>query len=239
MPGKPHLIGDKDRLLLLEDQERLLEWCYGGGPTRELCRRFVLLGLQSGLRVSEACRLLIKDCDVDSRPYQVLVRGGKKRSKDHIDPVIIPESLALDILEWREGRPEDVPLVARQRVFRYSRQHAWAILKQAFLACRLNPKFGFHTLRHRFITTTWQETQDLVFTQRQARHRTLDQTSAYIHLAALETAAAGAVDAVGVGARRRPLDRSVKSGQKTSRVALDLARAAEQRYRGRNRGKTN
>lgn len=237
MPGKPRLIGDKDRLLLLEDQDRLLAWCNSGDAAREPVRRFVLLGLQSGLRVSEACRLLIQDCDVDSRPYRVLVRGGKKRTADHVDEVMVPESLALEIRDWRRGRPGDVPLVARQRVFAYSRQHAWWLLKRALRACGCNPKFGFHTLRHRFITTTWLETQDLILTQRQARHRTLDQTSAYIHLAALETAAAQAIDAVGVGgARRGSRQGTARRGAGAAAMALELSRATGRDARGRRRG---
>lgn len=233
MPPKPRLIGDKDRLLLRDDQDRLLAWLDAQDDTWEACRRFVLLILQSGLRVSEACALLIADCDVGSRPYRLLVRGGKKRDADHLDEVIIPEELAVAIRDWRGDRPDDAPLIARQRVFPYTRQHVWFMVKGALTAVGCNPKFGVHTLRHRFITTTWQETEDLIFTQRQARHRTMDQTSAYIHLASLETAAMDAVDAVGVGAPRRAARAAQKSPRRRSADTLQLTRAAQRRPRRR------
>lgn len=227
MPAKPRLHGDKDRLLLLDDQDRLLDFLERGADAGwEPTRRAVLLILQTGLRVTEACSLLIADCDVRSRPYRVLVRGGKKRDADHVDEVIIPEALAVAIREWCAGRPGDAPVLARQNVFPYTRQHLWRIVKEAYTEVGLHDKFGVHTLRHRFITTTYQQTNDIIFTQRQARHKSLDQTSAYVHLAAMEGEMLDAVDNVGVGRSRK---RSHKSSRKPRADARLLVTQATRR----------
>lgn len=237
MPHKPRLHGDKDRLLLLTDQERLLDFLdahadHGWEPTR----RAILLILQTGLRATEACDLLIEDCDVRSRPHRVLVRGGKKRDADHVDEVLIPESLAAQIREWREGRPGDVPLLAHQNVFPYTRQHLWRLVKAAYAELDLHDKFGVHTLRHRFITTTYQQTNDIIFTQRQARHKSLDQTSAYVHLAAMEGEMLDAVDAVGVGGvRGQSKKRSSKSSRGGGADARLLVTQATRRKKGGRR----
>ncbi len=234
MPAKPRLHGDKDRLLLLTDQERLLDFLdaqadHGWEPTR----RAVLLILQTGLRVTEACNLLIQDCDVRSRPYRVLVRGGKKRDADHVDEVLIPEDLATEIRAWSIDRPADAPVLARQRVFPYTRQHLWRCIKEAYEELGLHDKFGVHTLRHRFITTTYQQTNDIIFTQRQARHKSLDQTSAYVHLAAMEGEMLDAVDNVGVG--RRSQKRSSTSSRRGRADARLLVTQATRRKKGGRR----
>lgn len=232
MPVKPRLHGDKDRLLLLADQDRLLDFLERGRDAGwEPTRRAVLLILQTGLRVSEACALLIQDCDVRSRPYRVLVRGGKKRDADHVDEVIIPEALATEIRHWCADRPADAPVLARQNVFPYTRQHLWRCIKEAYTEVGLHDKFGVHTLRHRFITTTYQQTNDIIFTQRQARHKSLDQTSAYVHLAAMEGDMLDAVDAVGVGAGR---NRSQRLSRKPRADAkLQVTQATRRKKGGR------
>lgn len=209
MPHKPRLIGDKDRLLLREDQDRLLDFLADAADrdprTWEQPRRVILLALQSGLRATEMTTLLIEHCDVASRPYRVLVWGGKKRDGSDVDEVVIPQALADNIQVWAGDRPGDAPLIAKCGGHRpVTRQRIWQWVKAAFRACDLHPKFAVHTLRHRFVTSTWQATGDLLFTQKQARHRTLDMTTRYVHLAALETEAMGAVDALGVGTPRTP-----------------------------------
>lgn len=228
MPNKPKLIGDKDRLLLREDQDRLLAWLQAQGPAWEPIWRFAVLILNSGLRVSEACRLEVQDCDLATRPYRLLVRGGKKRAADEVDEIFVSERFARMAQEWIAGRPSDVPLVARGRVHHYTRQHVWERLKQAYRACGLSAKFGVHTLRHRFITTTWLETENLIRTQRQARHRTLDQTSAYIHLASLEAEVMGDLEAVGDRAEPRGA-RARSSRRKRDAEALAVTQAARRR----------
>lgn len=236
MPAKPRLHGDKDRLLLLDDQTRLLDFLERGADHGwEPTRRAVLLILQTGLRVSEACALLISDCDVRSRPYRVLVRGGKKRDADHVDEVIIPAALAADIREWSAGRPTDAPLLARQAVFPYTRQHLWRCVKEAYTEVGLHDKFGVHTLRHRFITTTYQQTHDIIFTQRQARHKSLDQTSAYVHLAAMEGEMLDAVDAVGLGGKGGKRKRSPNLSRQHAADARLLVTQATRRKKGGRR----
>jgi integrase len=233
VPAKPRLHGDKDRLLLLTDQDRLLDFLdrhadAGWEPTR----RAVLLILQTGLRVSEACNLLIADCDVRSRPYRVLVRGGKKRDREHVDEIIIPEALAVEIRVWCADRPADAPVLARQTVFPYTRQHLWRCIKEAYTEVGLHDKFGVHTLRHRFITTTYQQTNDIIFTQRQARHRSLDQTSAYVHLASMEGDMLEAVDAVGVGGARKKRSRG-SSPRRATDAKIGIAQATRRKKGGR------
>jgi integrase len=187
---KPKLIGDKDRLLLREDQDRLLAFLDAQAADEpkkwETPRRVVRLILQSGLRASEVASLTVGDVDVKSRPYRLVVRGGKKRRADEAEEVVIPDSLARELRLWTEGRATDAPVIAHQNVFPYHRVSIWRFVKRAIEACDLNPKFSTHTLRHRFGTTMYQSSQDLLLTQRQLRHRSPEMATRYIHLAQAE-----------------------------------------------------
>lgn len=190
MAVKPKLIGDKDRLLLREDQDRLLAFLEEEATENpkqwETPRRVVRIILQSGLRASEVAKLTCGDVDVHSRPYRLIVRGGKKRQDDEAEEVVIPESLARELREWTANRPSDHPVIARNNVFPYHRVSIWRFVKRAFAACDLNPKFSVHTLRHRFGTSMYQSSQDLLLTQKQLRHRSPDMATRYIHLAQAE-----------------------------------------------------
>lgn len=234
MPNKPRLIGDKDRLLLREDQDRLLHFldaAVDDDPQQwEMPRRVILLALQSGLRASEIAALQIDHCDIGTRPYRILVWGGKKRDGTEVDEVVIPAALANDIAEWAEGRAPDAPLISKCGGNRFvTRQRIWQWVKGAFRECGLHHKFAVHTLRHRFVTSTWQATGDLLFTQKQARHRTLDMTTRYVHLAALETEAMSAVDDMGLGGEPAPRRRA--KSPKNGANAVLLARASKRRRR--------
>jgi integrase len=207
MPARPRLIGDKDRLLLKDDQDRLLEFLDDASEQNpkewENPRRVVRLILQSGLRASEVANLTVADCDIRSRPYRLVIRGGKKRSQDEADEVIIPDSLAEELAEWCADRPDDAPVIGRNGVFPYCRKTIWLFVKKAMTACDLNPRFSTHTLRHRFGTTMYQSSKDLLLTQKQLRHRTSDMSTRYVHLANAEYEMAKAVSGLDLGSKKK------------------------------------
>lgn len=246
MPQKPRLIGDKDRLILQGDLDRLLAFLdrvvhkpQPPQPTPLLPRaktwpafwrtsRFaVRVLLQSGLRASELAHLTVADCDLASQPYRLLVRGGKKRRADEVDEVLIPTALARELRSWIEDgelRTED-PIIPNRWGRACSRRWIYELAKAPLRACKLNPKFSTHTYRHRFGTTLMQQSDgNLMLVKQQLRHRSLQPTAGYLHLADLEAQTVAAVDKLGLGpgtlAPARGQDRLRRARRLTTQIQM-------------------
>lgn len=260
---KPRLIGDKDRLIPQAEVERVLAFldvaAETGQPTPAYVARkrrargrdttgrkdawpwfwqqsrfAVRLLLQSGLRCSELAALQVRDCDLGSRPYRILVRGGKKRAADHLDPVMIPTGLADAIAEWvADCAPTDY--VIRNRAGRRcSRRWIYELAKAPMEPLGLNPKFATHHYRHRFATSMMQQTDgDLLFVQKQLRHRSLQPTSVYLHLADYEGESMEAVERMGLDAGRDAASPPAPAAR--PRRALAVQMRLEESRRGRAR----
>lgn len=265
---RPRLVGFKDKLMLQEDVERLLafldEAAASGQPQPEYARlnqarrvgreprqtswrdfwrasRLVVrVLLQSGLRCAEVANLQARDCDTSSRPYRLLVRGGKKRRADEVDAVLIPADLAATLREWittHQLGPTDY-LVRNARGGRVNRRWVYELAKAPMRQVGLNPKFATHHYRHRYATTLLQRANgNLLFVQKQLRHRSLQPTATYLHMSDYEAEALDAVDRMGLdhddGGDDEP-DPVQTSARRPDRVAL--AMQLEEDRRGRRAG---
>ena len=260
---RPRLIGHKDKLMLQEEVDALLafldEAAESGLPMplyvstnrgrREKSRsrserwhRFwaqsrlvVHILLQSGLRCDELRKLQVRDCDTGSRPFRILVRGGKKRRDDEIDAVLIPGDLADELKAWiaqHQLRATD-PLIPSQRGRQVSRRWIYELAKAPMRQLQLNPKFATHHYRHRYATTLLQRTNgNLLFVQQQLRHRSLQPTSTYLHMSDYEEEALDAVDRMSLGGAQTSAEGTGFDRKGNDKLSLAMQLQQEKR-RGR------
>jgi len=249
---KPPLIGSKDRLIPKADIVRLLAfldkaaksgqprpgWAPEGahGPWLHFWRQSrlaVRVLLQSGLRCAEIARLKVRDCDTDTAPHRILVRGGKKRRADEVDEVRIPAGLAAEIDAWAAAHklgPDD-PLLRGSRGQHFSERWIYQLAKDPILAVGLNPKFATHHYRHRYATNLFVRTGDLLAVQKQLRHRSLQPTSAYLHMAASEEMMDDAMDGISLDTEEPPPRPRAKKPASNAALAMQL----EQDRHGKSR----
>lgn len=260
---KPRLIGDKDRLIMREDVERMLAFLDNAAATglpvpdyvdrkrkaigpdvigrKERWPEFwtqsrlvVRILLQSGLRCSELARLQVEDCDIQSRPHRILVRGGKKRRADEVDAILIPTALAKELETWfmeAELMGND-PVIPNGKGEHCDRRWIYELAKAPVYALGLNPKFATHHYRHRFATTLMQQSDgDLLFVQKQLRHRSLQPTSTYLHMADYEGETMETVERMALDSGEPKKKGRKKSGRRKLATHLQL----EEQRRGRRR----
>ncbi len=245
MPVRPRLIGDTDRLILQGDQDRLLAFldqaaktglprpfCYANRdryPSRQpwldfwTTSRFVVrLLLLSGLRCAELAALCVRDCQIASPPHRLLVVGGKKRRADEVDEILISPDLARDLKAWIKAQrlAPDAPLIPnahRREGGPCGRRWIWVLAKAPIRALGLNDKFATHHYRHRYATTLHQRSGgNLLLVQKQLRHKSLQPTGVYLHLADFESETMAAVRDITLDGppTRRPA--APRSGQKAA-----------------------
>jgi len=186
--------------------------------------------LQSGLRCDEVAELQVRDCDTGSRPFRLLVRGGKKRRADEVDAVLIPGDLADELKAWIAAHQLSATdhLIRNRRGARCSRRWIYELAKAPMRQLTLNPKFATHHYRHRYATTLLQRTGgNLLFVQKQLRHRSLQPTSAYLHMADYEESALDAVDRMSLDGDAES-QTSAPAGQ-SERLALAMQLEEERR----------
>jgi site-specific recombinase XerD len=144
----------------------------------------VLLG--TGLRVSEACALVVADLFLDAGAGQVLVRRGKA-AKSRL--VAISDGLAAGLrgfLAWKVGVGElvtqDAPLFVSERRGRLCRSAVHRLWKAALVRAGLPTRWGVHGTRHSYAVEIYRKTRDLRLTQRQLGHSSPLITTVYANL---------------------------------------------------------
>jgi site-specific recombinase XerD len=156
-------------------------------------RCMVRLMLETGLRVSEVCKL--RRADVDLESCRLRVRDGKGE-KDR--QLWFPEDLADELGEWLERRTETdegwlfptrngtetTPRSIRRTVKRYAEKAGidW------------HEDVSPHTLRHTFATNLLRRTGNIRLVQKALGHADLSTTMIYTHIVddELEAAMKGA-----------------------------------------------
>lgn len=184
----------------------LVEYCdtLRGGLTQLRDRAFILLLVDSGFRISEACKLKRGDIDwnhgktviIGKGDKQALVRISKRTTaalKDYLN--------ARAQLDGASGKPlGSLPLFARhdkgagKRVLPVAKGGMWfsikgqmrkgkEVVKGRIKEAGLDPSaIRIHDLRHYFVTRVLLETGNLKAAQKLARHENIATTERYAHL---------------------------------------------------------
>ena len=136
--------------------------------------------LYTGIRVSEAINIHVKDFIKDGDAYIIQVRG--KGNKPRV--VMIKEKIIQkDLQEWLEFRScEDDLLVCNQKAKKLTQAYISRIVEQILLSAGLRKeKNGAHMLRHTFATLLYQNSHDLILVQESLGHADINTSRIYTH----------------------------------------------------------
>lgn len=185
----PRLANQRKRYLTTSEAELLLTQAAKNDP---LMHDVILTALYTGLRRSEIATLAIWRLDLDQRLIHVLdAKSGQDETVD------FPDHLA-DVLQGRiKGkRPAELVFPARGGgELKSISQRFKKLADDAGLnaqATEDRDKVVFHTLRHTYISWLVIGGTDLRTVQQMARHRSLEMTMRYAHLAPSSTKRAAA-----------------------------------------------
>jgi site-specific recombinase XerD len=152
-------------------------------------RCMFILGVKTGMRISEMLSLNVEDVFEKDRPVDVLslrkqqVKGKKEArsiplndaAKDAIQELV-------SWLSWNmEELTEDTPLFPSQvGGDRITRIQAHRILKRAYEKSGLTGKLATHSMRKSFGTRIYQATKDIMVTKELLGHANVNTTQKYI-----------------------------------------------------------
>ncbi len=132
----------------------------------------------AGLRISEGCRLQVKD--IDSQQMVLHVRDGKG-GVDR-DTLLSPRMLAMLRAYWLVERPTTWLFPGRTRARHVSVESVRTVFRAARDECGLDGRCTPHTLRHSFATHLLEAGTELIVIQALLGHRSLRTTAIYTHL---------------------------------------------------------
>ncbi len=138
------------------------------------------LALQTGLRASEMCDLLISDIHIGYGQNSIFVREGKGGKSAN---VIINDSLKRHLKQYLKiSKRGEGPLLITEQGGKYTRQALHATVKGIFKAHKLPKRYAVHSLRHSFCSELYRATNNLRLVQAQARHTSIQTTTVYANL---------------------------------------------------------
>ncbi len=157
-----------------------------GNPRTVRDFAIVELLLGSGLRVSEACSLAIRDLHLQVGDPAIFVRNGKG-GRARLVPISSRLAATLGAFidrkrEWGEPLESDRPLFLGQHRVALTRFGMSKLWKSALRAARLPDRWGIHATRHTFAVEVYRQTRDLRLTQRLLGHASVVTTTAYAAL---------------------------------------------------------
>ncbi len=138
----------------------------------------------SGLRISEAVDLTVKDVDIDNSFITVIGKGDKQR--------IVPmgkEAVRLLNKYINESRPviisnrESEYLFISKKGSQLNRKSVWRLLKNYVTRTEIQKNITPHTLRHSFATHLIENGADLRSVQELLGHMDISTTQVYTHMA--------------------------------------------------------
>ncbi|CAM2779601.1 tyrosine-type recombinase/integrase [Helicobacter burdigaliensis] len=138
--------------------------------------------IYTGIRVSEALNLKIKDLMLDKEFYVLQVRG--KGNKPRV-VMIKAKNIQTDLSGYLNGRMDTKDndfLFCNHKGGKLTQAYVSRVVEQVLLTNGIRKeKNGAHMLRHTFATLLYQKSQDLVLVQEALGHASLDTSRIYTH----------------------------------------------------------
>ena len=143
-------------------------------------RLLIKLIIHSGIRVSEALGLNMKDLTRDGEFFMLNIRG--KGNKMRVVMVYASE-IEKDLNEWLEHRSSDSPLLFQSRTKKpLTQAYVSYIIDKILLKAGIRKeKNGAHMLRHTFATRLYKQNRDLILVQESLGHADLNTSRIYTH----------------------------------------------------------
>lgn len=130
-----------------------------------------------GLRISEACRLRVRDIDSERGVIRVLGKGNKERF------TMLSDRLVVHLRDyWRFTRPRGEWLFPGRSIQRHlSKESARSAFHKAAATAGIAKNVVPHSLRHCFATHLIESGTDVTVVQALLGHRSLRTTEIYTH----------------------------------------------------------
>ncbi len=143
-------------------------------------RAIIKLILYTGIRVSEAINLKIKDLMPQEDVYLVNIKG--KGNKYRV-VMIKKRHIQKDLEEWLQHRTcHDQLLFCNKKGTPLTQAYISRMVEKILLSCGIRKeKNGAHMLRHTFATLLYNKSKDLVLVQEALGHASLDTSRIYTH----------------------------------------------------------
>lgn len=175
-----------DKYLTAEQEKRLLahlrdkaDAARERGSTRQVFNEFlVTLLLRSGLRITEACSLDIRDVPITHGKDAIYVRNGKGGlARTVLIGKKLRDRIRRFVAIFRNVAGPKMPLLLAESGNRLGYMSAYQKLKGIGMAVgfRLTP----HMLRHNYAMRLYAQSHDLLFVQRQLGHSDPATTAIY------------------------------------------------------------
>jgi len=141
-------------------------------------KAFMALLYGTGLRLSEALELRIKDIDGERAQLRVSKGKGKKDRYVHLAPAL------LDTLRiyYKVCRPEDYLFNGSYPGGRWKNRAAQYAIERAAVAAGIIRPVSAHVLRHCYATHHLEAGTSILFVKDQLGHANLTTTARYLHL---------------------------------------------------------
>ena len=143
-------------------------------------RLVIKIILYTGIRVSEAINIELKDFNKDGDAFIIQVRG--KGNKPRV--VMIKANIIIkDLNEWNEIKPNNnTLLLCNQKGNTLSQAYISSIVEKILLSIGIRKeKNGAHMLRHTFATMLYQKSKDLILVQESLGHADINTSRIYTH----------------------------------------------------------
>ncbi|BCD68099.1 tyrosine-type recombinase/integrase [Nitratiruptor sp. YY09-18] len=143
-------------------------------------RALIKLIIYTGIRVSEATHLKLKDLLPQEDVYLIKITG--KGNKARV-VMIKKEKIDHDLQEWLAMRQcEEGLLFCNKKGTPLTQAYISRIVEKILLSCGIRKeKNGAHMLRHTFATLLYNKSKDLVLVQEALGHASLDTSRIYTH----------------------------------------------------------
>jgi integrase/recombinase XerD len=137
----------------------------------------------SGLRISEACSLLMSDIDRENQILTIRGKGGRERLVPYgeVAAKLLEQYLDRARAEILNQYTSDFVFVSKKGGA-LSRKSAWRLLKRYMKRAGIGRNVTPHTLRHSFATHLLQNKADLRAVQELLGHMDIATTQIYTHL---------------------------------------------------------
>ncbi len=132
------------------------------------------LAYGSGLRVSEAVKLKVRDINLDELVIHVKFSKGKR---DRI--TVFPEQLKTNIQNLIAGKDNKDFAFESERGGMLTTHTAQKIFSNALKKAQINKPASFHSLRHSFATHLLEDGVDIRYVQELLGHRNIQTTQIY------------------------------------------------------------
>ena len=143
-------------------------------------RLIIKIIIYTGIRVSEAINITLKDIISEKDVYLIKITG--KGNKARV-VMIKSDKIHKDLTEWMEKRGcENNLLFCNNKGKPLTQAYISRIVEKILLSCGIRKeKNGAHMLRHTFATLLYNKSKDLVLVQEALGHASLDTSRIYTH----------------------------------------------------------